>query len=325
MPEVSIIIAIYNVERYLKKCLDSVCSQTFSNIEIIAVNDGSTDDSLALLQEYTSKDNRIVVINKSNGGLSDARNAGMKVAKGTYLAFLDGDDSYSLDFVEKMLKKAKNNGCDLVCCTYELVWEDGRKSKEINFLSPLPLELNREEAISAFLRQEIIGSVTIKIFRKAICDHFDLSFPKGQNWEDITFTFAFLSYCKRIGILKESLYYYLQMSESITRKKDSLGILDIMKASEGCVQRCEELYPNMYEREKKTLLTRSFICLLVYSFKVKNESIRKRLKEELQNKRVNTSLVLLNWSEKALILLYRFNYNISRYVFLRIYKRNQQF
>lgn len=323
MPEVSVIIAIYNVEQYLAKCLDSVTGQTCGDIQIIAVNDGSSDNSLRIIQEYAKKDSRITIVDKPNGGLSDARNEGMKVAIGKYLAFLDGDDCYETEFIAKMLGKAKEKDFDLICCNYAYVWEDSRKPVEKNFLGRLQESLNREDAIAAFLKQEIIGSVAIKLFKKEICDQFNLTFPKGQNWEDITFTFQYIGHCKEVGIIKEALYRYLQMERSITQKKDSLSILDIMKASGGCVEMCEKLYTGKYRKESRALLSRSFICLLVYAFKCRNKEITCRLKQELKKEDKRISIELLNWQEKALILLYRTNYNLSRFVFFRIYKRNQ--
>ena len=324
MPQVTIIIAIYNVARYLPGCLESVLHQTFSDIEILAINDGSEDNSLEIIKTYAARDSRIEIIDKPNGGLSDARNAGMKVAAGKYLAFLDGDDLLERDFVAKMLGKAKEGDYDLVCCNYSYVWEDGRKPVEKDFLKPLPKELNTQQALSAFFRQEIIGSVAIKFFKREICEWYSLRFPTGQNWEDITFTFTYIGYCRKVGILNESLYLYLQMENSITRRKDSLAILDIMKASEGVVRLSDELYLGCYEKEKKALLTRSFICLLVYTFKCRDKEISQRLKKELKQKNKNTSIELLDRKEKALILLYRTNYHLARSVYFNLYKRNEK-
>ena len=115
MPKVSVIIPIYNTEKYLRKCLDSVCNQTLSDIEIICVNDCSTDNSLEILEEYASKDNRIKLIDfKENKGAAVARNAGIDEAKGEYIGFVDSDDFIDLDFYEKLYNKAVKSGADCV-------------------------------------------------------------------------------------------------------------------------------------------------------------------------------------------------------------------
>jgi len=325
MPEVSIIIAAYNVGSYLRECLNSVLSQTFQGIQVIVVNDGSTDGLVpVIIKEYTEIDHRVIAVDKSNGGLSDARNAGMKVATGKYLAFLDGDDTYKPTFISTMLNKAKEEKCDLVCCNYDYVWkDDSKKPVEKNFLNSLPLDLNKEEATIAFLRQEIIGNVGIKLYRREICERFGIWFPKGQNWEDLTFTFEFLTHCKKVGIVKNSLHNYLQTEDSITRRKDSLGILDIIKSAHGCVNLCTELYPGKYDKEKSAFFSRAFIILLVYSYKCRDRKIREKLREELLKENKYVSYSLLTLSEKMLIALYRMDYNFSRFVFLKIYKPNQ--
>ena len=116
MIDVSIIVPVYNVQDYLPKCLDSLLAQTYKNIEIIVVNDGSPDDSQRVIDEYAARDSRIVAVSKPNGGLSDARNFGMQYAQGEYIGFVDGDDYVEPDMYEKMLTKAKQEDSDIVEC-----------------------------------------------------------------------------------------------------------------------------------------------------------------------------------------------------------------
>ena len=116
MPKVSVIIPVYNVEKYLSECLDSVVNQTLKDIEIICVNDGSPDGSAAILEEYAQKDNRIKVITQENRGLSEARNSGLKIASGEYIAFLDSDDYIDLKFFEQLYKRGIESNSDVVVC-----------------------------------------------------------------------------------------------------------------------------------------------------------------------------------------------------------------
>ena len=118
MPKISVIIPVYNAEQYLRKCLDSVVSQTFRDIEIICVDDGSTDGSGAILDEYAAKDNRIVVIHQANAGVAAARNTGLKSAQGEYLAFLDSDDAYNPQLCELAYNRACQSGADIVKFLY---------------------------------------------------------------------------------------------------------------------------------------------------------------------------------------------------------------
>ena len=124
---VSVIVPVYKVEKYLSKCLDSIVNQTYKNLEIILVDDGSPDNSGKICDEYAQKDSRIKVIHKENGGLSSARNAGLDIATGEYIAFADSDDSVHLDFVEKLYRAIKEENADIACCSVEDFIEDKNK------------------------------------------------------------------------------------------------------------------------------------------------------------------------------------------------------
>ena len=132
-PKVSIIIPVYNVEKYLKKCLDSVINQTLKDIEIICIDDGSTDSSYTILNEYAQKDNRFVILKQKNNGAGAARNKGIEIAKGEYLYFLDSDDFVDITLLEKAHTKIKENDCD-ICIFKNYFYNDNTKEKYINNL-----------------------------------------------------------------------------------------------------------------------------------------------------------------------------------------------
>ena len=161
-PLVSVIVPVYNVERYLNRCLNSIISQTFKDIEIICVNDGSTDTSLKILKEYQKIDNRIIVINKENEGVSKSRNKGIEVAKGEYIVFVDSDDWINLDMVEYMYNKAKNTDTDIVMCTYMREYINNSKEKVFN----LPDEIIFEDEAKRYLlyKSDIIDNDSINHF-----------------------------------------------------------------------------------------------------------------------------------------------------------------
>lgn len=312
MPQVSIIIAIYNVAPFLRKCLDSAIGQSFGDLEIIAVNDGSTDHSPEIIREYARKEPRITVVHKENGGLSDARNAGLSIARGKYIAFLDGDDSYMPDFVLKMVNAIRLSNADLACCNYAYTYKGKIKRLERDYLGNLPKTIGREDALEAFLRERIIASVAIKLFRREIIERNAICFPKGQFWEDITFTFDYLKHTGKVAIVREPLYNYFQSDSSITRTKDTLNILDFIAAAGRCVAWVEEKYGNKYAKENSCFFTKAFICLMVYSFKCTDPGIASKLRKELKKNRRRAGLSLLSKEEKALMLLYRIHYRLAR-------------
>lgn len=132
MCEVSIIVPIYNVEKYLNRCLDSLVNQTFKDIEIIALNNGSTDSSLDILKDYASNDNRITIIDNENLGVSKARNIGIDKASGKYIVFVDSDDWIDTNMIEVLYSNITKNNCDLVMCTYVREFDDHSKEKIFN-------------------------------------------------------------------------------------------------------------------------------------------------------------------------------------------------
>lgn len=324
MPKVSIIIAIYNVERYLEKCLASALGQSFRDLEVIAINDGSQDGCKDILSLYQERDPRLIIIDKANGGLSDARNAGLRVARGRYIGFLDGDDSYEPDFIAHMLVAIEDNNADLVCCNYAYTYKSGLQRRDRNYLSDLPGLLSKEQALSGFLQEKLIASVTIKLFRRDIIQGQGIVFPVGQMWEDISFTFEYLKHVKKVAVLKESLYNYYQSEVSITRSTETLHILDFIVAVRSCTDWVGENYKDTYRRECSCFFTKAYICLLVYSFKCRDVAIVTRLRGELKENLPATGLSLLRTEEKLLVLLCRTSYPVSRWVYWCLHKRTKK-
>ena len=182
-PVISVIVAIFNVENYIERCVDSICSQTYTSLEIILVDDGSTDRSGEICDRYAREDSRIRVIHKKNGGLSDARNAGLDSAKGDYIAFVDGDDYIDGEMYAKMYRCLRNTGTDLCMSA---IWEvDERGNQREAYI-------NDFENCSIFPREEamhLLASITQistcawnKLYRRELFD--GIRFPKGRNYED---------------------------------------------------------------------------------------------------------------------------------------------
>lgn len=205
MCKVSIVVPIYNVEKYLPRCINSLINQTLQEIEIILVNDGSTDNSAKIAKEYLTKyESKIKYVEKENGGLSDARNFGMNYATGEYIAFLDSDDYIEPNAYEEMYEKAKKENADYVECDF--IWEYTNKIKE-------------DKRISYNNKKEMLENVRVvawnKLIKRSIIVENKLSFPKGLTYEDIEFTYKLIPHIEKTEYIDKCFVHYVQRENSI--------------------------------------------------------------------------------------------------------------
>lgn len=219
LPLVSVIVPVYNVEKYLRQCLDSLISQTLQNIEIICVNDASPDNSLAILKEYEAKDKRIVVVdlyeNMRQGG---ARNRGIEYARANYIAFVDSDDWVSVDIYEKLFACALMNDADIVNCDYyEYRGEDNIK-KYIKY-KELTFNMLKEIANKEFILR--LPSPCHNLYRKAIFSDNEIRFPEQIFWEDAAIMSLIFLLADKIVKVNEPLYYYRLNNDSTSRRKNN--------------------------------------------------------------------------------------------------------
>lgn len=260
MPKVSVIIPIYNVEKYLAKCLDSVINQTYKDLEIICVNDESPDNSLQILEEYAAKDNRIKIVNRKNGGLSAARNSGLDVAIGDYCYFIDSDDWIELDTIAYLVKLACLNNVDCIVHSVKNIPEDENciqiakecqdwfdcKNKPAGIYD-VPLNINNEIAAVAWN----------KLYKMDIIKKYNCRFPEGLINEDEAFIWTYMIHCNKYYYTNECLYNYLRRSDSIMAERDNspkvLDILDIQKIIFKTVEKYKDI--NSY----REVLTNNYI------------------------------------------------------------------
>ena len=235
-PKISVIVPVYNVEKYLPKCLDSILCQTFSNIEIICVNDGSTDNSRRILEEYKNKDSRIIIVDKKNGGLSSARNAGMKVAKGEFFSFIDSDDWIDSAMLEKLYKNITSLDTDISICAVHQFDETNQKIDDSNPYYTLEYFDSSfdNRAFSYKDTKPFIMDVCVmawnKLYRRSLIDECQAEFPDGLIFEDGPFFFTIFFKTQKISIVREFLYYYrVNRTGSIIQKagKKFLHIIDV--------------------------------------------------------------------------------------------------
>lgn len=223
MPKVSVIVPVYNVEKYIDRCLDSLVNQTLEDIEIIVVNDGSKDSSKEKILEYASKYNKIKYLEKENGGLSDARNYGLPYATGDYIAFLDSDDFVDYTLYEKMYNKAIEEEADYVECDFYWTYphnEDNSFKNEITDIKK-NCKLVEDKGYRYTNKSEMFVYARVvawnKLFKKEVIKE---KFPKGLNYEDIEFFYNNLPNIKKFAFVEEPLIYYIQRSSSIVNKQN---------------------------------------------------------------------------------------------------------
>jgi len=209
MDKISIIVPIYNVEKYLRDCIESIENQTYQEIEILLINDGSTDSSLEICKEYARKNNKIKIINKKNGGLSDARNVGLEHAKGKYIMFVDSDDYLAPNSCEVLYNAIKDTDFQFITGNFAFTNNDGIPWKKPMFSEKFDnIILGIEDYKKAFYL--VNSTVWNKIFRKEFIDNHGLKFEVGLLAEDAVFTtLAFLK-TKKTCYIKDIVYYYRQ-------------------------------------------------------------------------------------------------------------------
>ncbi len=214
--KISIIVPVYNVEPYLDRCVQSVLQQSYQNIEVLLVDDGSPDNSGTMCDRWAEKDGRIRVIHKKNGGLSDARNKGLDFAAGEYIAFVDSDDCIAADMVQTLYQALKANDADISICNYILTDEDCVPLKRVNDHPPIEDEvLSGLDAIRKMADNN--GRYFLpawnKLYKKSLFS--EIRFPKGKLYEDSFIVHKLYERCNRVACVSYAGYYYVQRSGGI--------------------------------------------------------------------------------------------------------------
>lgn len=240
-PLVSVIVPIYRVEKYLQECVNSICEQTYRNIEIILVDDGSPDRCGWMCDDYAKQDNRIKVIHKKNGGLSDARNAGMDIAHGEYICFVDSDDYIHREMVSIFVDHALRYDADIVCAGTQ-PFMDGTIPPPVVTGGSVRI-LNRLSAMQQFVVKD--WGAWGKLYRREI--HEGILFPCGKIHEDEAIMLHLLDRCDKIACVDDRLYYYRGREGSITAQAYSIRKMDWMEAWIKNVSFTQQSYPTIYE------------------------------------------------------------------------------
>lgn len=246
-PLISIVVPIYNVELYLQECLESIIHQTYKKLEIILVDDGSPDGCPQICDSYQQKDQRIKVVHKTNGGLSDARNAGINVATGELISFVDSDDIISRKFIELLYKPfQKSKNVDISICKFKPFYNNKLKHSFTESQSievDLDTLLSQNASLNTFLSMEC-NSACNKLYRRRLFEN--IKFPKGKIYEDVSTTYKLLFNSNKIYSTQSQLYYYRVRSGSIMGAKSfSLDYLNFVDAIHETI---DWLYANGHSR-----------------------------------------------------------------------------
>lgn len=289
MEKISIIVPVYNVKKYLEKCVDSIINQTYKNLEIILVDDGSTDGSSLLCDELSKKDERIVVIHKKNGGLSDARNKGLEIATADLVGFIDSDDYIDNDMYEVLYNNMKNYDADLSMCGHYDIFPNYQDKQVIE---KKIYNQNSEEAIKMVMEAKILSVTAVnKLYKKQL--FADLKFEVGKIAEDAFIMIKLLSKCQRVVATNEKKYYYIHREGSITTAKFSEKFFNVIEAYEQNYEIIERNFPNLLDVAKMRLVWAKFYVL--DRLLVDNNYQNKRKENELIHYlKENTNFILGN-------------------------------
>ncbi|BED91536.1 MAG: glycosyltransferase [Candidatus Improbicoccus pseudotrichonymphae] len=263
--KISLIIPVYNVQRYLRKSLESVEKQTFKNFEAIIVNDGSTDNSLKIINEFVKRNENFRVISQKNKGLSEARNTGLKVASNTkYIAFLDSDDFFEPEYLEKMYNSASENNADIVCCNFNFFYPKNKISTYWPFFGPAGVYTNERALKKITSCVGIWMFVWVKFFKHSLFTENKIKFY-DMYYEDLSTSPRLFYFAKKVVVISDVLYNYTIRDSSIIHtmnaKKinDSISAFGVMR----CFYESKGIYKKLERRMKNHAIR--FLFLSYYN------------------------------------------------------------
>lgn len=293
---ISIIIPVFNAEKYIAECLTSVITQTYTDLEILLIDDGSTDQSGQICDQFANEDKRIKVIHKSNGGVSSARNTGLEWAQGEYIAFVDADDCVDKEYISKLYKKIIDTKADISFCGYSKLINTNLYEVKESIPECVNVNTHDEAFVDLLcrlftLKNYIFGSCCRILFRKTLAK--DIYFNSNiKISEDLLFLVSIMLKAKIIASVSQPLYFYRQASASVSQSYKR----DYLNNQEHLYLELEKIF-NSLDNEicKKTFC--SFICLLCY-YAISNELKFKQPERKVNIQRVRESVIYKYFSLK---------------------------
>ena len=316
---ISVVVPVYNVEKYLEKCVNSIVNQTYKNLEIILVDDGATDNSGKLCDELAKIDNRIKVYHKENGGLSDARNYGVERATGDYIGFVDSDDYIDAEMYEKLYEAIKKENADVAECNLKIIYPN---RVELYTNEKYFKVCTKQEYLEEYLKiEKVFGSVWTKLIKSDIAKK--LVFPKGKLYEDTYYAYDLINVANSFVLIDSPSYNYLMRENSITNAKFNLRIFDLIEIVEKFHKMTYENYPSLKEAAdcRKMYAYFSVLNSILLEDEFKNNSYYPKIinyfKRNYMSLLKNT---YINRNRKLSVILIKLNIDLYRKVLMK-YKR----
>lgn len=280
-PKVSIVVPVYNVEQYLNQCLESLKNQTYKNLEIILVDDGSTDNSGIMCDEFAKKNNNVIVIHQKNQGLSGARNSGVIRSSGEYITFLDSDDWISNEYVEYLYNLIDKYHVDVVCTCFFTYWEGSNKISDPEQSEIKCIKFSPEDALEEICYGSLFGcSVPDKLYKRELV--LKNPFPIGKLYEDLATMYKIIGSCNGVIYSSKKLSYYRRREGSIINEPFSKDHLFIIQAAEEQLAYFRKYYPNKTKAaETRCCYVITQIASKVLDGDAENRKVYKFLKKKI--------------------------------------------
>ena len=303
MDLISVIVPIYKVELYLDRCIGSIVNQSYNNLEIILVDDGSPDKCPLMCDEWAKIDSRIKVIHKDNGGLSDARNAGLKIASGDYIGFVDSDDYIREDMYELLLYDMIKNSSDISACGVECFFDDNTNAYPLTSRDTIVLDTSN--AVKAILEETTLKQpVWYKLYKRSVIEN--LQFSVGKYHEDVFWSYKAIGNAKSVSIFPDACYFYRQRNDSIMGTDFSDKHFDSIDAKIERIYYISERFPEHLDLAKYQLWASCLYAMQKSLIVFDKNRIRKHAKKMKRIKNIcfpNNYISKLNFKQKLWILL----------------------
>lgn len=322
--KITVIIPIYNVEKYLEKCINSVLNQTYKDLEIILINDGSTDNCKMICEKYKNKDERIIFIDKENEGLSTSRNRGLEIATGEYIAFLDSDDWIDKDMYEMLINLAEKYNVDIVECGYRNVYDDFNLENNLDIDKEDFIIVSNEEALRRLVFTEGVSTVVWnKIYKRDTLQ--GIKFEENKIYEDLFFTHKAIYKSKKLISVKSKKYNYRRNREgSITADKFSNKNMDYIDGINSRIEFFKSIGNKicLEETYKFKLAKLLEYVYIIYDQKI-DKKILNRVTRELSSLAGNINFKTIGYGLNIKYLIYKIDENLYYNVLKKIRKSKE--
>ena len=325
MDLISIIVPVYNVEKYLRRCLDSIINQSYKNIEVLLIDDGSTDNSGKICDEYKKRDTRIKVLHEKNEGQATARNLGIRNAKGKYISFIDSDDFVDIYFIEKLYSNIIEESADIsVCATHKFFKNKDTEDIINDKINKTIQNFNSQEAIKQLLltNGKLNNYPVNKLYKKELFNN--IKFPEGKKFEDIDIMYRLFDISKKISASTEILYYYYIHDDSTTGNLKLSNVydkIDIIQERDKYIR--EKYY--LLKEDCNEYLVHAFFIIFKQLLKLRGKQIKDDEKyNDLKKTVVLSKKMKLNFQERVLLLLIKINNGFLYECIYKLYMKGKK-